>query len=79
MKTFTRSDSHYPEEKPAHRVRVDGFWMDIHTVTNREFDAFVRATGYVTLAERPADPDDYPDLAPATTEVPQEDGSGQLQ
>jgi sulfatase modifying factor 1 len=58
------SDSHYPEEKPAHRVRVDGFWMDIHTVTNREFDTFVRETGHVTLAERPANPDDYPGAKP---------------
>jgi formylglycine-generating enzyme len=31
------SDRHYPEEAPAHRVAVDGFWMDRTTVTNREF------------------------------------------
>ncbi len=58
------SDRHYPEEAPAHRVAVDGFWMDRHTVTNRDFERFVEATGYVTLAERPADPRDYPDAAP---------------
>lgn len=58
------SDRHYPEEAPAHRVRVDGFWMDAHTVTNRAFSAFVEATGYVTFAERPADPADYPDARP---------------
>lgn len=58
------SDSHYPEEKPAHTVRVDGFWMDTHTVTNRDFEAFVRATGYVTLAERRANPADYPGAKP---------------
>jgi formylglycine-generating enzyme required for sulfatase activity len=48
------SDHHYPEEEPAHRVRVDGFWMDRTTVTNRDFARFVAATGYVTLAEKPA-------------------------
>jgi formylglycine-generating enzyme required for sulfatase activity len=31
------SDRHYPEEAPAHRVTVDGFWMDRHPVTNRKF------------------------------------------
>ena len=58
------SDEHYPEEAPKHRVIVNGFWMDTHTVTNREFRRFVDATGYVTLAERPADPKDYPDAKP---------------
>jgi formylglycine-generating enzyme required for sulfatase activity len=50
------SDAHYPEEAPAHKVSVRGFWMDRHTVTNREFARFALATGHVTLAERPADP-----------------------
>jgi len=54
------SDSHYPEEAPAHRVIVGGFWMDRTTVTNAEFRRFVEATGYVTLAERPANAADYP-------------------
>ena len=58
------SDHHYPEEAPAHIVTVDGFWMDRHTVTNREFERFVRATGYVTLAERPVDPALYPGAQP---------------
>ena len=39
-------------ERPAHRVKVAGFWMDEHTVTNAEFREFVKATGYVTIAER---------------------------
>jgi formylglycine-generating enzyme required for sulfatase activity len=60
--TFTMgSNRHYAEEAPAHRVRVDGFWMDAFTVTNRDFKRFVADTGYVTLAERPADPQAYPD------------------
>ena len=45
------SDKHYPEEAPAHRVTVDGFWIDRYPVTNRQFKAFVRATGHVTVAE----------------------------
>ena len=58
------SDRHYPEEAPAHRVRVDGFWMDRHAVTNAEFRRFVDATGHVTLAERPANAADYPGAKP---------------
>ncbi len=45
------SDCHYPEERPVHRVSVDGFWIDRAPVTNREFRRFVEATGYVTSAE----------------------------
>lgn len=58
------SNDHYPEEAPAHRVAVSGFWIDRHTVTNRDFQRFVEATGHVTLAERPADPADYPGAKP---------------
>jgi formylglycine-generating enzyme len=58
------SDTHYPEEAPVHRVIVDGFWMDRTPVTNRQFRKFVNATGYVTLAEIPPDPKDYPGALP---------------
>ncbi len=58
------SDKHYPEEAPAHRVRVGAFWMDRVTVTNADFARFVEETGHVTLAERPANPDDYPGAKP---------------
>jgi formylglycine-generating enzyme required for sulfatase activity len=54
------SDAHYPEEAPAHRVAVDGFWMASAAVTNREYAAFVSATGYLTVAERPLDPALFP-------------------
>jgi sulfatase modifying factor 1 len=63
------SDHHYPEEAPARPVTVDGFWIDRRQVTNRDFAAFTRATGYVTIAERPPDPADFPD-APAENLVP---------
>jgi len=42
-------------ERPAHRVKVNGFWMDAHHVTNADFRKFVKATGYVTTAERKPD------------------------
>jgi formylglycine-generating enzyme required for sulfatase activity len=40
------------DEKPPHKVKVDGFWMDATPVTNRQFQAFVDATGYITTAEK---------------------------
>jgi len=50
---FTMGDDRgMPDERPAHAVELDGFWMDAHEVTNAEFQAFVDATGYVTTAER---------------------------
>jgi sulfatase modifying factor 1 len=55
------SNDHYPEERPAHRVRVDGFWLSSTAVTNREYAAFVSATKYKTVAERPVDPAQFPD------------------
>lgn len=48
------SDQHYAEEAPAHEVEVAPFWIDRHHVTNAQFARFVAATGYVTVAERPA-------------------------
>lgn len=51
--------------RPIHRVYVEGFWMDKTDVTNREFGRFVRATGYVTVAERKPDPKDFPGVDPA--------------
>lgn len=58
------SDDHYPEERPAHRVSVDAFWIDATPVTNRQFADFVEATGHVTFAEIPPDPRDYPGALP---------------
>jgi formylglycine-generating enzyme required for sulfatase activity len=63
------SDAHYPEEAPAHPVSVGGFWIDRHQVTNRDFAAFAGDTGYVTVAERPLDPAEFPG-APAENLVP---------
>jgi sulfatase modifying factor 1 len=58
------SDKHYPEEAPAHRVTVDGFWIDRTPVTNRAFRPFVEATGYVTFAEIAPQAKDYPGALP---------------
>ncbi|HEX6024653.1 MAG TPA: formylglycine-generating enzyme family protein [Solirubrobacter sp.] len=58
------SDAHYAEEAPAHRVTVDGFWIDRYQVTNSEFAQFVRERGYVTVAERPLDPAQFPGAPP---------------
>lgn len=44
-------DRHYREKAPAHRVTVDGFWMDRTPITNSQFSKFVNATGYITFAE----------------------------
>ena len=58
------SDQHYPEEGPVRHVAVEGFWIQSCQVTNAEFAQFVDATGYVTVAERPLNPADYPDAPP---------------
>ena len=58
------SDRHYPEERPAHLVSVDGFWIDRAPVTNARFARFVEATRHVTFAETVPDPAQYPDALP---------------
>jgi formylglycine-generating enzyme required for sulfatase activity len=52
------------DSRPIHRVYVEGFWMDKTVVTNEEFALFVRATGYVTVAERKPRAEDLPGAAP---------------
>jgi formylglycine-generating enzyme len=58
------SPDFYPEERPVRRVSVGSFSIDRYPVTNEEFFRFVNATGYVTVAERPIDPKDYPGAIP---------------
>jgi formylglycine-generating enzyme required for sulfatase activity len=58
------SDHHYPEEGPSRDVEVGDFWIDAVPVRNRDFAEFVRATGYVTLGERPPDPREFPGALP---------------
>ncbi|MGE4431385.1 MAG: formylglycine-generating enzyme family protein [Sphingobium sp.] len=61
---YMGSDRFYPEEAPMRQVSVDPFWIDEIPVTNREFQRFVDATGYVTFAEIAPDPKDYPGMPP---------------
>ena len=58
------SNDHYPEEAPVHPMSVDGFWIDTHQVTNAQFRRFVKATGYVTVAERVPTIEEYPGALP---------------
>jgi len=59
------SDDHYAEERPRRRVKVAPFHIDLTPVTNAQFQAFVDATGYRTLAEHVPDPALYLDADPA--------------
>jgi formylglycine-generating enzyme required for sulfatase activity len=59
-----------PNERPAHRVHVDGFWIDEHPVTNAEFRKFVEATGYITIAERKPDWEELKQQLPPGTPKP---------
>src|SRR5262245_21622894 len=66
----TDSEIGWPDEKPAHRVRVDGFWIDETEVTNSQFRAFVEATGYVTTAEKKPDWEEMKKQLPPNTKKP---------
>src|SRR5262245_47685864 len=58
------ADNFYPEEAPVRRVSVEDFWIDATPITNRQFEDFVDATGWVTEAEIPANAADYPGAIP---------------
>ncbi len=60
-------------EQPTHKVTVDGFWIDVHDVTNAEFQKFVEATGYKTTAERPVNWEDLRKQLPAGSQKPPDD------
>ena len=59
-----------PNERPAHEVTLSGFWMDTTLVTNAQYRAFVEATGYVTVAERPVDWEELKKQLPPGTPKP---------
>jgi formylglycine-generating enzyme len=71
------------DECPTHRVHVDGFWMDKTVVTNVQFQRFVEATGYITVAERKPDWEELKKQLPPGTPKPSDDvltaGSGVFQ
>ncbi len=62
--TFLMGSSNFEDSKPLHRVELHSFYMDEHEVTNAQFAAFVKETGYVTVAERELDPQDFPEVDP---------------
>lgn len=59
-----------PDEQPPHTVHISGFWIDRTEVTNAQFRAFVDATGYITLAERPVDWEELKKQVPEGTPKP---------
>lgn len=64
--TFWMGDPTSPDQdSPWRRVGVHGFWMDTHEITNAEFEKFVNATGYKTVAERVPTKEQYPNADPA--------------
>jgi formylglycine-generating enzyme required for sulfatase activity len=69
MGTETDSEAR-KDESPAHKVRVDGFWMDVNEVTNAQFAEFVKATGFVTEAEKKPDWNELKKQLPPNTPQP---------
>src|SRR5262245_24096053 len=53
---FRMGSEAFADSKPVHSVQVKGFYMDAHEVTNAQYAAFVKATGYITVAEQKLDP-----------------------
>ena len=62
--TFKMGTTEFPESQPVHPVTVKAFWMDTTEVTNAQFEAFVKATGYVTIAERTPEAKKFPGAKP---------------
>ena len=58
------------DEYPKHNVKVKGFYMDVTEVTNEQFSAFVKATGYITTAEKNVNWEELKKQLPAGTEKP---------
>jgi sulfatase modifying factor 1 len=69
----TNSNLGWPDEKPAHPVKVDGFWMDATEVTNAEFEKFVKETGYVTTSQKAPTLEEIMRQVPPGTPPPSED------
>ena len=57
---FIMGTNAFVDSRPLHEVKINSFLMDEHEVTNAQFEKFVNATGYITVAERPLDKKDYP-------------------
>jgi sulfatase modifying factor 1 len=62
---FSLGSDYFEDAKPKHEVEVSSFYMDEHEVTNAQFAQFIKETNYLTVAERPLDPKDFPGVDPA--------------
>ncbi|WP_211299879.1 formylglycine-generating enzyme family protein [Cecembia rubra] len=69
----TNESEAYAVEKPAVKRQVTGFWMDETEVTNAQFSEFVKATGYVTVAERPVDWEELKKQLPPDSPKPKDE------
>jgi formylglycine-generating enzyme required for sulfatase activity len=69
----TNDPQSYDHEKPAHRVKVDGFWMDETEVTNLQFKIFTDATNYITTAEKAPDWNELKKQLPPGTPMPEKE------
>lgn len=72
--TFTMGTDNpqFPDESPAHRVTLDGYWMDATEVTNAQFAEFVKATGYITVAEKKVNREDLVGQVADVASIPEE-------
>ena len=66
----TSADTPNKNEQPAHPVKIKGFWIDEHEVTNEQFQKFVEATGYITTAEKAPDWEELKKQLPPGTPKP---------
>jgi sulfatase modifying factor 1 len=68
--TFTMGSSVGPVDcRPAHSVKLSGFWIDEHEVTNEQFARFIHDTGYLTTAEQVGRSSVYNDKLRKLTDV----------
>ena len=65
--------THNNDALPAQNTKVNGFWMDVTEVTNKEFQTFVNATNYITVAERKIDWEELKKLEPEGTPKPNDE------
>ncbi|MGO1596294.1 MAG: formylglycine-generating enzyme family protein [Sphingobacterium sp.] len=61
---FEMGSGNFPDAQPIHEVEINAFYMDAHEVTNAQFEKFVEATDYLTVAERPLNPNEFPGVDP---------------
>lgn len=69
----TNDEESYEHERPAHHVRVDGFWIDVTEVTNQQFKEFVDATNYITVAEKKPEWSKLQEQLPPGAQKPDDD------